>query len=46
VSLFGLLMPNFHCCTPPSLLSESLCLQLTWLKNGLRQPGLVLSGHP
>jgi hypothetical protein len=46
VSLFGLLIPNFHCCTPPVLLSESLCLQLIWLKNGLRQPGLVLSGHP
>jgi hypothetical protein len=46
VSLFGLLIPNFHCCTPPFLLIESLCLQLIWLKNGLRQPGVVLSGHP
>jgi hypothetical protein len=46
VSLFGLAIPNFHVCTPPVLLIESLCFQVIWVKYGLRQPGLVLSGHP
>ncbi len=47
VSLFGLLIPNFHCCTPPVLLTESLCFQLIWVKNGFRQTllGVVLVGH-
>jgi hypothetical protein len=47
VSLFGLLIPNFHCCTPFALLSESLCFQFIWLKNGFRQTllGVVFVGH-
>jgi hypothetical protein len=49
VSLFGFEIPNFHTCWPDGdvLLSESLCLQLIWLKNGFRQTllGVVFVGH-
>src|SRR5215472_12485559 len=33
-----LLIPNFHVCTPPVLESESLWVQLTWVRSGGAHP--------